>query len=373
MKPVSRTDSLSNHILNCTALLVCIGLIAIYAASSLKALDLYGNPRAFLEKQMIMAALGFAMIIAIRVIPFRWIERSALPLVVFTTIMLNLVFIPHVYVKVGGAFRWMNFGFIRFQPAELAKLALVMFLAKNLGRTSNQAKLPLAEIAANLGVLGLLVIPLLAQPDFGTSVLLISIAFMMVFVAGAPLRIFGMVFSLASFGIIALLFSSPYRIKRLLSFLDPWENIHTGGFQIIQSYLAFQNGGLMGVGLGESRQKLFFLPEAHTDFVVSVIGEELGFMGVSATCLLFAYLIFLGYQVCLRQNSAFRKYLAFGLTSVIAVQSIFNLGVVTGLLPTKGISLPFVSSGASSLLVFLINIGILLRLNDDAPHPSTTG
>ena len=211
---------------------------------------------------------------------------------------------------------------------------------------------------------------MMKQPDFGSTVLMGLVLFSMLFVAGLDWKyIFG-AFLASVAAITAAIAVAPYRMARLTSFLDPWGEIKRGGFQIIQSYLAFQNGGLWGLGLGESRQKLFFLPEAHTDFILAVLAEELGFLGVTFLCLTFAYYCFLGFRIAFLQTKPFQRYLAFGLTATVGFQGAINMAVAMGLLPTKGIPLPFISSGASSLFMSLITTALLFRLSKYEHQPS---
>ena len=200
------------------------------------------------------------------------------------------------------------------------------------------------------------------QPDFGSTVIYVSISFFMLFVAGLPLRYILSALALGFLAVVAAILHAPYRLSRITSFLNPWDTIQTGGFQIVQSYLGFHNGGFWGAGLGESRQKLFFLPEAHTDFILSVIGEETGLLGVFLVVACFAYIAWLGLRITLLQVDTYRKLLGLGVSALISTQAIVNMGVAMGLLPTKGMSLPFVSFGSSSLLSFLILVGILAKL-----------
>jgi len=371
MKKITEPDhkqpqgSLSQPLLYAVCFLTGLGLLAIYTSSSMKGAQQFGDPFLFLRKQALVAGAGCVAIFLCLKVPFRWIERSALPLALVTIGILALIFVPGFYVKGGGASRWINVAGFSFQPAELAKLALVMFLAKNLSRTKSDVGKFWSGIFPNFAVFAILAILLMKQPDFGSTALLGMVTLLMLFVAGINKRLITMAAGLAISAVVLAILAAPYRMARLVSFLDPWAEIKNGGFQIIQSYLAFQNGGLFGVGLGESKQKLYFLPEAHTDFILSVIGEELGLAGVLLVCLLFFYITWLGYRITKIQEIPFRKFLAFGLTSLIAVQASINMGVTMGLLPTKGIPLPFVSSGASSLLVFLCVAAILARLAKD--------
>jgi len=356
------SDRLRMSIIVIVSVLTGIGLIAIYAASSLKGAQQFGDEYLFFKKQCIVAAIGAFIMVFSQKLPFHWIERSVLPILGMTLFLLLLVFIPGAYVKVGGASRWLNLPFIAGQPSELAKLALVLFLAKNLSRPKFTAAHFVFGVLPNLAVLMLLTGLLLVQKDLGTPVLLFLITFTMLFAAGITRRVLVLSGLLFIFCLVVAVIIEPYRISRILSFLDPWSQIKGRGFQIIQSFLAFQNGGFFGVGLGESKQKLFFLPEAHTDFILAVIGEELGLFGVLVVTLGFYLFFKTGIKIASQQRDAFRKFLAFGLTLTITVQACFNMGVCMGLLPTKGMTLPFLSSGNSSLLVFFVFSAILARL-----------
>ncbi len=361
-----------------TAVLTAIGLVAIYAASSLKGAEQFGDEFMFLRKQALAAGIGFAIILAAQVVSFKWIERLTLPVYGLTLFLLALIFVPGMYSKVGGAERWLNIPIIGGQPAELTKLALVLFLAKNLSRPACNLTSFRSGVLPNMFGLTLLIALLVPQKDLGTPVVLTGLTFAMLFAAGLPLRyvFFGALGAVAA--VILAVQLEPYRMARIMSFLDPWASQQGSGFQIIQSFVAFQNGGLGGVGLGESKQKLFFLPEAHTDFILAVIGEEMGLVGVLVVVCLIGYLCLLGFHIASRQESAHRRFLAFGLTVLVALQAFINIGVTMGLLPTKGMPLPFISSGTSSLLVFLTVIAILARLGRDTvppqpkPAPSST-
>ncbi len=347
-------------------LLVAIGLVAIYAASAMKGLQSSDDPFLFVRKQGLVAIGGFLAIFFFTKINPKFLEKAPLPVAFIGLALLAMILVPGAYNKVGGASRWLNLPFFRIQPAELAKLAVVLFLAKSLTRASSRLDDIKSSVIPNILVVGLFAGFLMLQPDFGSTVLIVSIMFVMLIIAGLPkILIASSLVGTLCLGALAVA-SAPYRMKRVLAFMDPWSQIKHGGFQIIQSYLAFQNGGLLGTGLGESKQKLFFLPEAHTDFILSVIGEELGVFGVLLVISLFCYLSWLGFKVAKNQSNAFFKHTACGLSLLIAFQSIFNIFVVMGLLPTKGIPLPFVSNGSSSLFTFLVATGILVAINRDA-------
>ncbi len=300
----------------------------------------------------------------IQLVPFSWVEKWGPRCLALGVFLLWLVFIPGMYRKVGGAARWLNIAGISFQPVEITKLSFILFLAKLLSLHTTIEK-PAPTLAYMLIPLIFIGVPLMAQPDFGNCAILVASTVLFIFVSGISRKL--LLYATGSAGLFACLaiFSSPYRTKRILVFLNPWDHFQTGGFQIIQSYLGFQNGGLLGVGFGESKQKLFFLPEAHNDFILSVIGEESGFLGFSLICLLFLYVVHCGFSIMRQQENLFRKYVAFGITSTFAIQGLFNFFVVTGLLPTKGISLPLISSGVSSLLSSVIMVGLLLRISKE--------
>ena len=354
-----------------TMILVSIGLLAIYAASAMKGIHLLDDPYLFLRKQSAIALLGLISFFIAPKIPPHWIKKIPLPLFITALCLLGLILIPGAYTKVGGATRWLNLPFIRFQTSELAKIALILFLAKNLSRETFNIKSFQKGVIPNIIFFATFAFFLMLQPDFGTTALLGAITICMLIVSGLAGRyIIGAgISALALMG--AAIIVAPYRMKRILAFLNPWDQIKEGGFQIIQSYLAFQNGGLLGQGIGESKQKLFFLPEAHTDFILSVIGEEMGFMGVSLVVLAYSLLTFCAFKVTKSQTDRFYKYTCFGLSLLISLQAIFNMGVVTGLLPTKGIPLPFISNGSSSLLTFMGVVCILIIANKHSHFKET--
>lgn len=363
-------QSASLAIVVCAAMLTGLGLLAIYASSSMKGAQQFGDSLAFFRKQFVVAVAGFIGIVAAQRFPWRWFESLTLPAYTFSLGTLALIFVPGAYSVGGGAARWLHIGGVSFQPAELAKLTLIMFLAKNLGRSNCDLRQFWRCVVPNLMAFGAFALCLMKQPDFGSTVLMGVLTVVMLFISGLPFRYLALMGAAGITGMVAAVIAAPYRMARLLSFLDPWAEVRGGGFQIIQSYLAFKNGGLLGTGLGESRQKLFFLPEAHTDFILSVIGEELGLLGILLVCALFLFMSIIGLEVARRQTSKYRTLLAVGCTALIFGQSALNMGVTMGLLPTKGMPLPFVSSGASSLLVFLAVTGILARLARESTNPS---
>ena len=358
-------EQIGHALIMIVALLTTIGLVMVYAASAMKGVQQFGDAFLFFRKQALVGLAGIVGIYIIGKLSENQIRLITMPLLIATIFLLSLIFVPGVYVKSGGASRWLNIAGIRFQTSELAKLALVFFLSKNLSRPDFSIHSFTKGILPNLLVFGLFAMFMMLQSDFGSTVLMGVVMVAMLFIAGLNTRYIIACGAGAITLAVAAIAVAPYRLARLTSFLDPWAEIKRGGFQIIQSYLAFQNGGFAGVGLGESRQKLFFLPEAHTDFILAVLGEEFGFLGIALLICLFAAFVFCGVKIALAQKNLFRKNLAFGLTAIVGIQASINMGVAMGLLPTKGIPLPFISSGASSLLVSLTVTGFLWRLSKD--------
>lgn len=356
----------SRSLLGAVVFLTVIGLLVIYTSSSIPAWQKFGDSLYFFRKQAMVACVGFFLIFVICRVPARWLELMTLPLLLMSIALVGLTMVPGIRHAANGATRWISLGGFTFQPVELLKLGVILFLSRNLGRPTMQINSLHRGLLPNLFVVCIPAALLMLQPDFGSTFLLLILVFLMFFVAGlspAWTATGAVVFSGA---VVFALWQAPYRMARLLSFLDPWKDVQRGGFQIIQSYLGFQNGGLLGVGLGESRQKLYFLPEAHTDFILAVIGEELGLIGVVTVIATFFYVAWLGHKITENQRETRKRFLGFGLTSLIALQACLNMGVAMGLLPTKGMPLPFVSSGSSSLIVFLVATGLLARLGFEA-------
>lgn len=353
----------SKNIILATFFLTIIGLLTIYSSSSVTAYQKYGDSFHYLKKQLFVVIFGFFVIYGLSKISLNFLKRITLPFLLFSLVLVLLTHIPGIQLKANGAARWINIFGISFQPAEIAKIAMLLFLSRTLSLSGKYATLFSKDILPNFLVFCLFAVPLMLQPDFGSTVLLFLVTFLLLFVAGMPFRFVTIGFILASCAVALAVWVSPYRMNRLLSFMDPWSDAKNSGFQIIQSYVGFQNGGFFGAGLGESRQKLYFLPEAHTDFILSVIGEELGLMGILFIILNFATIAWCGYKIAANQANDYCRFLALGITAMITFQAIINMGVTMGILPTKGISLPFVSSGSSSILVFLMVTGILIRLD----------
>ena len=360
-------NSVDRTVLTITYLLLLIGLIMVFSASGPMAETRYGDSMFFLKRQAVWITLGLLVL--------HWVSRqdygmwkSLMPFMLgMTFVILVLVLMPAVGSEVNGARRWFRFLWFSFQPGELAKLTVVLYLASFLVRRKEDITNFTKGILAPAIVVGLLALLALLEPDMGTAVVMVSILLGLLFLGGARLsHLSGLVLSLLPL-VYVLIMQSGYRRRRLMSFLDPWEDPTNVGFQLTQSFVALGNGGLAGVGLGGGRQKLFFLPEAHADFVLALVGEELGFLGTGLLMALFMILLVKGFRIAGRAPDAFGRHLASGVTLLIGIQVLINAGVVSGLLPTKGLTLPLVSYGGSSLLVSLIAIGILLSISRADP------
>lgn len=346
--------------------LVGLGIVMVYSASFVVAGQRFGDPYHFLKKQAMAAALGVGFMFCLARMDYHRWQFLALPLLLVSLGLLAVLLIPGWRSEIGGSARWLKISFFSFQPSELAKLALTVYLARSLVKKEGRMKSWRLGFLPYVVILGVFFILVLKQPDFGTGIIFATLVFLMLFAAGARLIFLGsaILAALPAFLFLALL--EPYRKERLLAFLNPWSDPENAGFQIIQSFLAFGAGKLLGTGLGESKQKLFYLPEVHTDFILSVIGEELGLIGVTVVIGLFAVLVIRGFQAALRAPDLFGTYLALGIAVLMAVQSLLNMGVVMGLLPTKGSTLPFISYGGTSLMINLTAVGILLNISSQA-------
>jgi cell division protein FtsW len=351
------------------ALLLGVGVVMVYSASAILATERFRDPYFFLRKQCFWAFLGLTVMWGAMSMDYRRWRRFVLPLLTVAFALLVLVLIPAIGQEINGTRRWLRWGPVSFQPTELAKLALVLYLADFLARRQAQIGRLWTGFLPPLLVTGAMAALILRQPDLGSSVALVAVVLCMLFVAGARWVHMALV-GAAAVPVIALAVTgASYRLRRVFAFLDPWADPRGAGFQIIQSYLALGGGGLTGRGLGESKQKLFYLPEPHTDFIFAIVGEELGFVGAVIVVLLFGLVLWRGARIALRVADPFGALAALGITAMVGTQALVNLGVVVGLLPTKGLPLPFVSFGGSSLLVAMAGVGLLLNISmhGDAP------
>ncbi|MBE0503406.1 MAG: putative lipid II flippase FtsW [Desulfuromonadales bacterium] len=345
--------------------LTAVGVVMVYSSSAEMAdtIQRYrGDDLYFLKRQAAYAALGFtAMMITMR-IDYKKLRRLAVPGLLFCMLLLIAVFIPGLGNKAGGASRWLNVG-INLQPVELAKIALILYMAHSLTKKQDKVKSFKLGILPYMIVVGGILVLLLLQPDLGSAMTLVMVAAAMLFVAGMRYQHIAALITILIPPLILLIATSSYRMKRISAFFDPWQDPTDKGLQIIQSWIAIGSGGLFGKGLGEGRQKLFYLPEAHTDFILSVIGEEMGFIGFIVIVACVYFLFRRGMHTAFTAPDDFGRYLAFGITFLLAFEAAFNMCVVLGLVPTKGLALPFISYGGSSLICTLTAIGILLNIS----------
>ena len=349
--------------------LMGIGLVQVYSSSYIFAIETYGDGLFFFKKQLVYSFIGLMALIAGMTTPRSWLEKHGWILFAFATLLVALTLIPGLGVKVGGAARWLKLPLgIRFEPSELLKYSFPFFFATMLTRQQEASiKIPLWMMVT---LLALPAVILLRQPDFGSFAILIIVSVLLLVAFGLPWKYVAgsLVLILPSFYYLVMM--KDYRRARLLSFLDPWADPDQKGFQAIQSMLSFHSGGIWGVGLGQGQGKLFFLPEAHTDFTLAVLGEETGFLGFLFILFLYGMVVLRGFQIALKQESAFLKATILGISTTFAVHVFINCGVVMGLLPTKGLTLPFLSFGGSHLVTLCFFFGFLIQLeqSENAAH-----
>ena len=347
--------------------LVGLGVVMVYSASAVYAQRKFGSGDHFLRRVLLWVAMGVgAMTFAMLTDYGQW-RRRVYPLLLCAIGMLIAVLL--VGVRINGARRWFHLAGVSFQPAELAKLAVVLYLAHSLARKSGKVATFTIGFLPHVIIAGLMAVLLLAQPDLGTAVILGLATLILLFVAGARVGYIFMALLASAPVVYWAIVSTPWRLMRFKAFLDPWKHRLGYGYQLAASLIAVGSGGPTGVGLGDSQQKLFYLPEAHTDYILAIVGEELGFIGVASVAAIFVVFVWRGVRSALRARDAFGCYVAFGLTALIALQAMVNFGVVFGALPTKGLPLPFVSFGGSTLVVDLFAAGILLNVSRGAPEP----
>lgn len=345
-------------------ILVGLGIVMIFSASAVYADQYYGNSAYFLIKQLFFAVLGSAILIFMSMVRPEVLRQKSKHLVLFSVVLLLTVFLPYIGRAGGGARRWLNLVFFSFQPVEVAKLVICIYLSDYLLRKRKLINTgSLTVFVPPFVVLGIIAVLVLMQPDLGSVAFMFAISAIMFFLAGIRLRyiISTVLVSIPVFYFLVV--KVPYRFRRIIAFVDPWSDPQGSGFQIIQSFLAFGLGGVKGVGLGESVQKLFYLPQSYTDFIFSIIGEELGFFGAFFVILTFVFIVIQGIMISKRAPNDFQRLLAYSLVLLIVIQAIVNVFVATGLVPTKGLPLPFVSYGGSSLFCNMAAVGILLSID----------
>lgn len=358
------------------ALLILVGLAAVYSSTSVVSPSLAEKHKdkgteasqfSFIKKQVLTVGMGLVVLLVACRVPMNYLKKAAIPLLVLSLILLVLVFSP-LGMSAGGARRWLRLWPSTFQPSELVKLAMVLFMAWYMSLPGYRRE-RFVSFLIPISIMGVFSIIFLKQPDFGATMSLAILTLSMLFIGGVRLRYIAMLGVLA-IPVVIKLVMEPYRLKRVTAFLDPWQYAQKEGYQLVQSFIALGSGGMQGVGLGESKQKLAFLPEVHTDFIFSLIGEELGFLGASMVVLLFFAFFIQAVSIARKREDPFAHYLAFGIAIMIAVQAVINFSVVTGMVPTKGLPLPFISYGGSSLMVNMFAVGMLLNVSKNAPVSS---
>ncbi len=344
-------------------LITVFGLLMIYSASFIWAEFKFNNPYHFVIMQGIFFLIGLILMLVMAKIDYHIYYKYANVILIICAILLTLVLIPGIGSIRNGSRSWFGLGPLGIQPSEFAKIGLIIYVSKYLTNNEKLMKSITKGVLPILGVIGLFFLLIMLEPDFGSAMVIVLTLVVLIFISGVNISFFVKMGLLGLMGIVGIIIAAPYRIKRIVSFLNPWSDPLGSGYQILQSLYAIGPGGLIGQGLFNSRQKFFYLPEPQTDFIFSIISEELGFLGVLIVTSLFLLIFYEGISISLKQNDLFGKYLAFGLSFGLIIQASLNLMVVVGLIPVTGVTLPFLSYGGSSLLVSMASIGILLNIS----------
>jgi len=341
----------------------------IYSASGIYAFNEYKDGMFFLKRHVFFIIIGLAATFFVMAFDYRKLKKYARPALWVAFLLLVLVLVPHIGREVGGARRWFRFKFISFQPSSYACIALIIYIADFIERKGNFIRSIRWGLAPAIIILGLMAGLVLVEPDLGTTLALCLVVFIMLYVAGVRLAYLGTIILCFIPALYLMIFKVPYRRMRILAFLNPWADPRGSGFQIIQSQVALGSGGIFGVGLGHSQQKLFYLPAAHTDFIFSIIGEELGLIGTAGVIILFILFIKQGLMIVKHAPDKFGYFLAMGLVLLISIKAMVNIGVSCGLLPTKGLPLPFISYGGSSFVFDMVSVGLLMNIARAGEYP----
>jgi len=343
--------------------LLLFGLASLYSASIAPAMRLTGDPSYFIFHQLIWALLGVGVVALFIQLNVHGWERLAVPIFLLCVVLLVVILLPGFGVEVKGATRWLKVGPVRFQPAEAAKMAIVLLLARTLSRHPDRLHSLRDGLLPQLCLVGAVVVLVLAERDLGNAVVIATVALVMLYLGGARLRHLGWIVACSTPFLAWQILVHPYRIRRLFAFLHPWKDRTDAGWQITQSLMAIGSGGLTGTGVGAGVQKRYFLPEPHTDFIFSVVGEEAGLIGALLLLLLFLLLAWRGARIAARAPTPFAQLLAAGATTLITLQALLNMMVCTAMVPTKGLPLPFFSAGGSALVVDMACVGLLLAVS----------
>ena len=344
------------------ALLIAFGLIMIYSASSISALARFSDPNHYLKRQLFYVVLGIPIIYIVSRTSYRSYKEYCGPLLLGMIALLVMVLIPGLGAKYNNARRWFGFGSLHLQPAEYAKVVWVLFLSNALVKKQDRIKESRVSFWPFIVLCAIFSALLLKEPDFGTAIMFVILMLVMLATAGVPCRYFFLMAPFAVFGLYKFVYLVPYRRARWETFLNPWVDPLYSGYQLIQAWIAVGSGGFFGKGLGAGQQKLLYLPESYTDFILAVIGEELGFVGIVLTCLLFFLLFRTGLQISREAPDFLGSMLALGLTMLLSIQALLNMGVVLGLVPTKGMPLPFISYGGSAYTANCLIVGLLMSI-----------
>lgn len=361
--PISAGGNSDKLLLFVAISLAAFGLVMVYSASYILSQEKFGDGLYYFNRHLVFLALGFVAMAACRFLDLKVWEKAALPVYVLGMGLIALTFVPGIGHRAGGASRWLNLAGFSLQPVEFGKIGLVILMAKILAKENRDWSRWTTGFFVFLWPPVVMVGLCMLQPDFGSSALMIATTAFLLYLAGVRLRFLAGAAAAVIPALAAAMLLAPYRRARLLTFLDPWADPQGAGFQIVQSFIAFYRGGLFGAGLGASRAKVFYLPEAHNDFILSVVGEELGFLGIGVLSLVFLVLIFRGIRAAAKSGSRFQALLASGLTILLGLELFWNAAIVLGLFPTKGMNMPFISSGGSSIVCALAIVGILLNVS----------
>lgn len=361
--PFTKTGSSDKILLGIAISLAAFGLVMVYSASYILSQEKFGDGLYYFNHHLIFLTLGFVAMVICRFADYRIWEKLALPLLGISYSLMALTLIPGIGHRAGGASRWINVGGFSLQPVEFAKVALVMTLASLLSKKDQDPEKITSGFLFYLWPSALLVLFCMLQPDFGSTALVLATTALMLYLGGVKLKyLFGAGLAVLPFLVGAILLA-PYRLARFMTFLNPWADPQGSGFQIVQSFIAFYRGGFFGAGLGNSKAKVFYLPEAHNDFILSVVGEELGFIGIAVLSFTFMVLVFRGIRAAAKADTHYAEILASGLTVLLGLEVFWNAAIVLGLFPTKGMNMPFISSGGTSILCALSIVGILLNIS----------
>lgn len=348
-----------------TVILVAIGIVMIYSASAVFAYERLKDSAYYLKRHLSYLMIGIALVWIVLQGNYLSLRKYAKVLIIISILLLILVLIPGASFPIGGARRWFKFGLVSFQPAELAKFALIVYLSDYGVRNRTRLKNYFSHLFGPIMVVILIATLLVLQPDLGTAILLGTILFLYMIIFEVRIKYISGLILVCLPAMGALIFSSPYRRNRILAFLNPWQDLRGSGFQIVQSLLAFGRGGIWGRGLGQSQQKLLYLPAAHTDFIFSIIAEEWGLVGSLALLILFALFFWEAGKIPFRVKNEFGQFLSLGIILLLGLETLINLGVSVGILPTKGLPLPFISYGGTALVFNLVYVALLLNIARD--------